>query len=115
MQLFVLHVDSVLKVHNHVGTGIHLLTCKVELLMGEVPPMPGLTKAVVHGLQFQVQLCRLTCPMTEVGILMLKTLHRMRCEGSLLGVRVQTCVMLGYDSACVVLQVEQVHCVLGQT
>jgi hypothetical protein len=35
-------------------------------------------------------------------------------EGSLLGVRIQTCTLLGDDSAGVVLEVEQVPRVLGQ-
>jgi hypothetical protein len=52
--------------------------------------------------------------MMEDGVLTLKPLHHVRCEGSLLGVRVQTCTLLGDDSAGVVLQVEQVPRVLGQ-
>jgi hypothetical protein len=43
--------------------------------MGEVPPMLGLTDTVVRGLQFQIRLCRLTCPTTENVILTLKPLH----------------------------------------
>jgi hypothetical protein len=50
----------------------------------------------------------------EDGILMLKPLHRVRHEGSLLKVRVQTCTLLGDDYGGVVLQVEQVSHVLGQ-
>jgi hypothetical protein len=49
-----MHLDGILEVHNHVGMGVDLLTCKVKLLMGEVPPMLGLTKAVICGLLLQV-------------------------------------------------------------
>jgi hypothetical protein len=37
--------------------------------MGEIPPMPGLTKVVVRGLQPQVHLRRLMCPMMVNGVL----------------------------------------------
>jgi hypothetical protein len=49
----------------------------------------------------------------ENGVLMLKPLHRVQREGSLLGVYVQTCMLLGDNSARVVLQVEQVRRILG--
>jgi hypothetical protein len=52
--------------------------------------------------------------MMEDGILTLKPLHHVRCEGSLLSVHIQTCMLLGDDSAGVVLKVEHVPCVLGQ-
>jgi hypothetical protein len=45
---------------------------------------------------------------------MLKPLHRVRREGCLLSVHVQTRTLLGDDYAAVVLQVEQVSHVLGQ-
>jgi hypothetical protein len=82
--------------------------------MGEVPHMLGLTKEVVCGLQLQVHLHRLTCPMMEDGVLTLKPLHSMRREGSQLGVCVQTLMLLDYDSASVVVQVKQVPHVLSQ-
>jgi hypothetical protein len=77
LKFYTLHLDGILEVHDHMDTGLHLLTCKVELLMGEVPPMLGLTKATVSGLQLQVSFCRLTCPTTKVGVLTLKPLHHM--------------------------------------
>jgi hypothetical protein len=78
----VLHLNGVLEVQDRVGTSVHLLTCKVELLMGEVSPMLGLTKAAVHGLQLQVYLHRLMCPTTEDGVLTLKPPYRVRCTRS---------------------------------
>jgi hypothetical protein len=48
--------------------------------------------------QLQVHLRRLMCPTTEDGILTLKPLHRVRHEGSLLGVRIQTCTPSCIDS-----------------
>jgi hypothetical protein len=52
--------------------------------------------------------------MMEDDVLALKPLHRVRCEGSLFGVCIQTRTLLGDDSTGVVLQVEQVPHVLGQ-
>jgi hypothetical protein len=43
-------------------TGVDLIPCEIKMLKGEVPPMLGLTKVVVHGLQLEAHLCRLTCP-----------------------------------------------------
>jgi hypothetical protein len=62
-------------VRDRVGMGVHLLTCTVELQMGEVSPMLGLTETTVRGLQHQVCFYRLTCPTIEDGILTLKPLH----------------------------------------
>jgi hypothetical protein len=45
---------------------------------------------------------------------MLKPLHHVRCEGILLSVCIQTCMLLNDDSSHVALQVEQVPHVLGQ-
>jgi hypothetical protein len=50
LKLGVLHLNDILEMHDPVGTGVHLLTSEIKLLTGEVPPMLGLTKAVVHDL-----------------------------------------------------------------
>jgi hypothetical protein len=114
LKLSVLRLDGILEMHDCVGIGVHLLTCEVKLLTGEVPPVLGLTKVAVCDLQLQIHLHRLTCPMMEDGILSPKPLHRVQCECSLLDVRVQMHTQLDDDPTGVVLQVEQVPRILGQ-
>jgi hypothetical protein len=114
LKLNVLRLDGILELHDHVGMGVHLLTSKAELLMGEVPPMLSLSKMAVCGLQLQVHLRWLMYPTTEDGALTLKSLHHVWREGNLPGVCVQKCMLLGDNQARVVLQVEQVPHVLGQ-
>jgi hypothetical protein len=75
LKLGVLRLDGVLRMYDRVGTGVYLLMCNVEMPMDEVSPMLSLTKTVVHSLQLQVHLRRLTCPATEDSILTLKPLH----------------------------------------
>jgi hypothetical protein len=75
LKLGVLRLDGVLRMYDRVGTGVYLLMCNVEMPMDEVSPMLSLTKTVVHSLQLQVHLRRLTCPTTEDSILTLKPLH----------------------------------------
>jgi hypothetical protein len=96
------------------GTSVHLLLSELKLLTSEVPPVLDLTKVEVCSLQLEVHLYRLMCPTTKDDILTLKPLNRVRREGSLLSIRIQTCTLLGDDSIGVVLQVEQVAHVLGQ-
>jgi hypothetical protein len=55
--------------HYHVDLGVHLLKGEVYLLAGIVQPVLGLAKAAVRDLQLEILLHRLTCPMTEKGIL----------------------------------------------
>jgi hypothetical protein len=50
LKLGALRLEGILEVHDHVGTGVHLLLSEVELLAGEVQPMLGLTKAAICGL-----------------------------------------------------------------
>jgi hypothetical protein len=61
-----LHLNDVLEMHDHVG--VYLLMGKVDMLPGVVQLVLGLTKAAICDLQLKV-LCRLTCPMTEEGVL----------------------------------------------
>jgi hypothetical protein len=75
LKLGVLRLDGVLRMYDRVGTGVYLLMCNVEMPMDEVSPMLSLTKTVVHSLQLQVHLRRLTCPTMEDSILTLKPLH----------------------------------------
>jgi hypothetical protein len=56
LKLDVLRLNGVLMVDDPVGTDIHLLTSDVELLMGVVPPMLGLTKLTISDLQLTVLL-----------------------------------------------------------
>jgi hypothetical protein len=114
IKLGILCLGGILEMHDHVGASVHLLTSEVKLSTGEVPPVIDLSKAVVCSLQLQIHLCRLTCPMMEDGILMLKPLHRVLHEGILPDVRIQTHTLLGGDSASVVLLIEQIPYVLGQ-
>jgi hypothetical protein len=44
------HLYDIIEMHYRVGMGVHLLTSEVKLLMGELPPVFSLTKAVVRGL-----------------------------------------------------------------
>jgi hypothetical protein len=68
---------------------------------------------VIRDLQLEVLLRRHMCPTVEDSVLMNHPLHHMRCEGDLLYVRIQVCMLLNDDTAGVVLQVEQVPHVLG--
>jgi hypothetical protein len=73
----------------------------------------SLTKATVRDLQLEVILHRPKCPLAEDSVLTTHPLKRMRREGGLLRVCVQTHMLLDDDAAHVVLQVEQVLYVLG--
>jgi hypothetical protein len=107
LKLGILRLDSVLKIHDHVGAGVHLLTGNVDLLQGVVQPMLSITKAVVRDLQLKILLCRLMCPTMEESVLVLKPLHCMQHEGGLLNICVQMRTLLGDDSTDVVLQVNK--------
>jgi hypothetical protein len=54
LKLGVLCLHVVLKVHDPMGTSIHLLTSDVEQHTGVVPPMLGITKLTVSNLQLTV-------------------------------------------------------------
>jgi hypothetical protein len=50
LKLGILRLDGVLEMHDHVGTGVHLLVSDVDLVPGIVQPMLDLTKVVVRDL-----------------------------------------------------------------
>jgi hypothetical protein len=51
LKLSILCLDGFLEMHDCVGAGVHLLPCKVKLLMGVVQPMLGHAKMTVCDLQ----------------------------------------------------------------
>jgi hypothetical protein len=76
LKLGILRLDGILKINDHVGAGVHRLTCEVDLLLGVDQPVLDLAKAAVRDLQLKVLLHRLMCPMMKESVLTLKALHR---------------------------------------
>jgi hypothetical protein len=50
LKLYISCLNGILEMHDRVGPGVHLITSKVNLLTGVVPPVLGLAKAAVCNL-----------------------------------------------------------------